>query len=436
MRKGPRGSTSHSKPISQLDLQGFPHISDMLRGAPLVFLAFGGYIKGSRYLSWAPLDPTLLAAAIVFLQVLFSLTQKKTHSSRVVWVTVLLASFWVNVPSLRLDENTYATTKLGQVYAIIPLCLIGAMTLLRTPAQRKSFLANVVALGFLALLLARLDPSTISNERLAIAGGNTIGLGRGAGAAVVVCVLLAFSYNRWRIPLLTLALIALTAALLAASRGPLLASAFSIALSGAVVRNPGRFRRLLISAGAIGAVSYWVLVSGNFDQRLTETGDASSLVRKTLWDRTAHIIPSHPSGIGWGRLFDELQYAYLDSGYVQYPHNVLLEITSEAGWVAGAAFLFVTILAIWDQCRAATHKRWESAMLGLLLYAAINALVSGDVGANRGLWVAIGAAFAATCTERSTSAASRYPAATLRERSSQGRQPPRGTGARRTATRR
>ena len=35
-------------------------------------------------------------------------------------------------------------------------------------------------------------------------------------------------------------------------------------------------------------------------------------------------------------------------------------------------------------------------MLGLFVFAIINACVSGDVNANRGLWVALGAALAQT----------------------------------------
>lgn len=78
----------------------------------------------------------------------------------------------------------------------------------------------------------------------------------------------------------------------------------------------------------------------------------------------------------------------------QYSHNFLLEIGVEAGVLALAAASVVCYVAVRRQLRAGGGLV-EAAMSALLVFALVNALVSGDVGDNRLLWVMLGAGLVA-----------------------------------------
>jgi hypothetical protein len=78
-------------------------------------------------------------------------------------------------------------------------------------------------------------------------------------------------------------------------------------------------------------------------------------------------------------------------GNRQYPHNVLLEVGAEGGVLALFGLTTVIALAVRKQAHAASAPV-EMAMLALVFFFLLNAMVSGDINDNRGLWVALGAA--------------------------------------------
>lgn len=366
--------------------------------ALLLLLAFGGYIKGSAYLAWLPVDLTLLAGLGVAAYVARSMARSGPATRHRAWLVALLVACLAGLLHTGVAGNDYAASKPLAVFVMAPLCVLGGAHLLRTHTARRGFLVGVAALGFVVLLLARLDPSTLT-ERLAIDGGNTIGAGRALGAAFVVLTLAAMANRRWRIPLLALAAVEAWGVLATASRGPLLAAAVAVLVVAVLAKSRGRAARISAVAIAGGAIASTVVALETLNPRLSTLSDDSSQMRRWLWARSWEMIERHPLGIGWGRMYDQMGVAVLDSGYVQYPHNIVLEVASEAGWLAGALLVFVLWLAVRDQLgRASTVV--ESAMFALLVFALVNAMVSGDVNSNRGLWVAIGAALAPIATSQ------------------------------------
>ena len=368
---------------------------DVAAVAPLVVLAFGGYIKGSKYLNWVPVDITLIAAAIVAVQlVLVWLGRTHARMPRPALLALWALSLLGGLIGMNDPDNTYAHTKLLHVFALAPLCVLGGVYLLQEASRRRAWLYSVAGMGFVTLLAAYLDPQSGTSGRLAAQGGSTIGLGRAAGAALVVLGVLLLLERTRRTPHGILVAIAAAALFSAASRGPVLGAAAAIALAILIARGRGRWGRVALVT-LVGMAAYEWARGGGVNSRLFLSGDTSSQIRSYLWGRAADAIREHPLGVGWGSLYDYLGVAVLDTGYTQYPHNVVLEVTSEAGWVAGLMLVIVLVVAGVSQWRAA-RTPVETAMLALLIFAFVNALVSGDVNGNRGLWVAIGAGLAAS----------------------------------------
>ena len=92
-----------------------------------------------------------------------------------------------------------------------------------------------------------------------------------------------------------------------------------------------------------------------------------------------------PFGIGWGGAAVDLLPVGL------YPHNIVLEVFVEAGWLTGVLFLGIFALGVVRAWRGAAG--WaELGVLALLAYWTVNALVSGDVNDNRAFFAMLGAA--------------------------------------------
>ncbi|MCH8613720.1 O-antigen ligase family protein [Arsenicicoccus dermatophilus] len=358
----------------------------------LAVLALGGYVKGSRYLAWIPVDLTILAGAVVLVVVLWTLAVRRRPGGSPVPLLLWFATLTSGLLSSSSPENTYASQKVIHVFVLAPLCVMGGLVLLDSPRGRRSWLRSVVAVGFVTIALALVDPAG-STSRLYSEGGSTIGLGRAAGGALVVLLTVALTRRKHREFALLLAFVAGYVVLRTASRGPVLASVLAVLAVVALSRTSGRIWRTLLVLLLLALGGAWA-ASGGADSRLFETAGASAEMRGMLLRYAVDAALHHPLGIGWGGLYDYMGFATLDSGYVQYPHNVIVEVASEGGWAAGAATCAALAVALGRQWR---HQALpgELAMTALLLFGLLNALVSGDVNGNRGLWVAIGAALAA-----------------------------------------
>jgi O-antigen ligase len=77
----------------------------------------------------------------------------------------------------------------------------------------------------------------------------------------------------------------------------------------------------------------------------------------------------------------------------QYPHNLLLEVTLEAGWLAGACTLAILAAALGAAWAVSNLLEGRILLAGLGFWI-INALVSGDVNDNRPLFTLVSASLA------------------------------------------
>jgi O-antigen ligase len=124
------------------------------------------------------------------------------------------------------------------------------------------------------------------------------------------------------------------------------------------------------------------------------SADTSTQARLQLYGSALDAALTHPEGIGWGNLWTHIPaWALLDSGYRQYPHNLLIEVITEAGWLAGIALVVVLVAAL---RRARWHMTSATgrAVFALLMFFLLNAMVSGDINDNRFFFALVAIALA------------------------------------------
>lgn len=361
--------------------------------AGLLVLAFIGYIKGAPLISASPIDLTLIGAAIVSGALLLRAPEVLRMRGLAPLVLLYIALLIGAVPSG--PPTDYSSTKIIQTAVLVPLCLLGGRVLLGTERARGMWLRGIVAFGIIIAALAFVFPDDVAAEsgRVSIEGGNTIGAARGVGAAVTVLAIWALHGTRRRFASITVAVGLVLVLLLIGSRGPILAAAVAITAATLLSRQPGKPVRTLVAGLGITAAG-WIAIarSDSLAARLFTVQDNSSDARRYLWAETLDVARGYPFGIGWGQLYAHMRPGYmLDSGVRQYPHNLVLEILVEAGWVPVLIAVGVLGYALVLQ-RRATVTTTETGMLALIVFALVSAMVSGDVPSNREVWVAVGAA--------------------------------------------
>ena len=115
--------------------------------------------------------------------------------------------------------------------------------------------------------------------------------------------------------------------------------------------------------------------------------DESVGVRAFFWEVAARHIALSPGGIGWGGFLgipSVAPFAVLDARL--YPHNVLIEIALEAGWLPAVMIASFVLASVVTSMRSA-RTAGAAALFSLLLFTLINSLLSGDINDNRLLWV-------------------------------------------------
>ncbi len=363
---------------------------------PPRFLALGGFVfagdlKAGPLLSRLPVDLTLLTGAILAGTVLLRWLRGARVASAA-GLGLVLGWFLTFLPGAAATAATpYGTRKLATLATFSLLAATAPFFLVRDRADQAHALEGLACLCGVITLDALSGMGQGGLQRLAASGGGTIALGRAAGFLALAGAA-RFAAGGRTAPLhLALAAAGTVAALFSGSRGPMGGLALGLVL---LLAAAGRGRlRLLAAAGASAAALHLSLALGPAgslrrvaDFLRGEFGASEAyraLAASSAWAR----IPGAPLGLGLGGFATQVD---LDAGVArQYPHNLLLETTLEAGWACGLAT--VALLG------AALGRAWRSGEA--LLFAGVgfwtlNALVSGDVNDNRPLFALLATALA------------------------------------------
>lgn len=363
----------------------------------LLTLAVGGYVAGVPLVTlWLPASPIIVGLLVTFL----CLFVRPTGTARS-WGSMGAAGAAATVIALGLPlaqaETAYGGEKLPLLF-LLPFCVLAGSVILDRPQARRWWLVGTVVYGYVIAALMVLAPSQREalSGRVAVEGSTTIAGALGCGAAALVLVVAATTGARRPVLLGVLAVVPFAGMLLTASRGPLLAAVVAFLVVGFSARQHVRLwlAPLLLAGAAWGA---WSLYQEGTALNRFETisADPSAGARLRLWRTTMDHVASHPLGTGWG----SMDAVYSTTTGVRtlearYPHNLLLEVAAEAGWLALLIVGALVVVALRRQSRAAASPV-ECAMLALLVFFVVESMVSGDVTTHRAMWVMIGAAVVA-----------------------------------------
>ncbi len=197
-----------------------------------------------------------------------------------------------------------------------------------------------------------------------------------------------------RLFLIFFALISIFFAVSTGSRGPILAAIMSLFIT--VMLAPGfkRYRLRVMSVLALIGIAAIPFIRGNaaegagrISSLLAGEGDTSTEARERLWGSAYRTMGENPFfGIGWGAFSER---------FGTYPHNLVLELTAEAGIIITTIFIVFIIFSLVRSLRAAIDID-NIIFFCLLLFSFIMAMVSNDFNGNRLLLVCLFNSWATT----------------------------------------
>lgn len=357
-------------------------LSDALPPAFLVLLLSAGYMKGHPLLSWLPFDLTAAAAVLTLLALVHEAATlhdwfPPRGGGAVVALVVLSALGYLVAPTSEYAEQKRILLLLTLISAL------GGLYLVRSRLRLIWLLRWTVGVGLVVVLFVWVSPVNVYG-RVSFEGGGTISVARATGGALLA--LLALTVGRsvriWVAAGLAIPLVLTLSG--TGQRAPLLAVGIALLVVGVFRPGPRRLRRAIVTFAALGlagAVAYAAAgEAGRSRLQLLFEADkgASASVREEMWSRAWGAVWQHPLGMGWGELGGVI-------APFQHPHNLVLEISAEAGWAAGVTTIAVVLLAV-VRIRRLAEDPYAAGLMMLLVFVVFNALVSGDVTENRAVF--------------------------------------------------
>lgn len=391
---------------SPLTTDGPPRAGGGVRewAPPCVLALFlvAGTLKDTPPLAPLPIDLTLLTAGVIALVVVHRLVRP---GARIPHALLAIVALWLTfVPGMIGTDSAVSTEKILTLVTFTLVAAVGAVVVLRGEREIAIFVGALVGFGLLVALTGFVfpDPRELESEKIAAQGSSTINVARTLGAAAVVALLAAATRRVRPWTGMLAAAFFVAGMLLTGSRGPVI----GVVLSAAVIyivrpSRVARITRIVAYTAGVAAVAVAALAAttGQFAvQRalvvVGGSGDGSSGARLRMISGTLDLIDGSPSGIGWGRLGELLPpSARLGPGPVQYPHNIVIEILVEAGWIATAVFVVLAVTALAALLRS-TASFGGAALAALGVFFLVNSLVSGTVNDNRALFAMLGVGLA------------------------------------------
>ncbi len=374
----------------------------------VLYLNAGSFKLDPRLRPLASLfDLTLLMAGVLLVAVLYRLILRKekliwTREASVAFVfsgLVLLSVLYTPAASFGLDK-AFRFSVLTMLAFVAPLMLV------RSTKSVWLFYATwfLIAAVFTSDAITKLG----TGQRVSAFNATNIAMGRTLGVAILILlfsVLMANVPRIWQL-LGVVGLALMSVALLAAgSRGPLLMLALTVpatvALASGRLQNQGR---MLLVVVILALVLFITFAAGLVPQQAMERytlllnnaeADTSAQARLAVMRDAWELFVTRPL-FGWGI---GAVSAFGAGREQEYPHNILLELAAEMGLVGLGLYLtlfgmvFLRLLQKIGQ-RGNKQALWLT-LIAILLFTMLNAMVSGDLNANRDLFMFSGLVIAA-----------------------------------------
>lgn len=343
-----------------------------------------------------PLDLTgmlVVATAIAAFPTLHraNYTLGRTAASLLLGLAALLVLGMLNKPLT--PYGAHKTTSL--LLVTLPTILL-TVVILRNQTQWLRLVWSFAILGPIIALLAIAVLLLGSQTGLRFTGGQDILLSgpinvSRASALGLLSILVLLSRARPRRPLhtlgpLTLGLASAIGLWISGTRAPVLAVFIALVAVLSVTQTKARFFKLIIIGLAISALALapsLLQVDPRPAQRILTTFDANEVLdgqSRLLHARYAIAsIASSPAPAGWGNYAPTVE-ARAPLG--PYPHNLLLEVFVELGWLGGVALLSFCF-GLLRYLLSIQPSPARDIAFGVITLVFFNALFSGDLNGNR-----------------------------------------------------
>jgi hypothetical protein len=375
-------------------------LRDYAAVAAILLLGYAGVFRLNPLLSWIPLNLTVLGAALTSVGVLAAAGRdtipRGTGPVLVLWALFMPAAI-LHAP------GSYADSMVTYLYTLTILSALGPLFLMRSKARQELWVIMQIILASLlagGALLSSHPQLAANGSTVYLAGTNTVNSGDMAAVVVLSCSILALTRRRWRGPMLALGGAAGVTMFAIGSRGPVLAVA--VALAAVVTFAPASsvYRTVRITTITFVIFLVWYFVHGDTTGgtgRIATTllagsdQDITSRIRLSLWREAWDVIPGHFWGLGWGGLSN---LGPLRGGGLLWqwgipnPHDIWLQVTAEAGWIAGAA-LIVFVWCSLRRLRTLAASPYAAVLFGMAVFWVTQASLSGDPNSFRCMWMTL-----------------------------------------------
>ncbi|WP_395728569.1 O-antigen ligase family protein [Nakamurella sp.] len=310
-----------------------------------------------------------------------------------VWVAgfVLLLSI---VPGLLMLAPTAYGSEKAQSLLLTAIAIFASACFHDKIAGVRRTLVWTSAASLLFALFLLIDRTVTASGRVSVFSLNPVGAARMTGIFVVTGLAMIMSSHiraSLRLAILAGAVLCSIATLMTGSRGPALSALLAlIAVVTLTMRSRDvRLRTLIVGVGAMGAAMVVILDSNMAGiSRVLDGGDSG---RSGIYSFTIAQAWANPTGVGWGG-FAGVAWRWGSRADRIYPHNLMLEVFVEGGFIALFGFAAILLYALWHGSRSylRTKNRVECIAIGLYIYALVNSQFSSDLVGNRLLWVTLG----------------------------------------------
>lgn len=364
---------------------------DRLLAASLAIFAVGNLALPETSQTLLGVDYLLLISAV--LAMILVLRLKRLLDQRYAWGVVLIILVSTLPGLLMVPPTAYGTEKSQSIILLVmvtvaPACFWDS----RTGARLTLIIVSCGSLLFAAFLL--IYSTVTSSGRVSVLSLNPVGAARMTGIFVVTglaVVMCSHLRTHLRFAVLAGAVICAIATLTTGSRGPALSIivALTIVLILTLRSRHVQFKALAFGLGAV-VVAFIFAFESNMAgiSRVLDGGDSG---RSGIYSFTLTQALANPEGLGWGG-FAGIAWRWGSLSDRIYPHNLVLEVFVEGGFIALFGFIALLTYAGWHGARSylRSKDRVECVALGLYVYALVNAQFSSDLVGNRLLWVSLG----------------------------------------------
>lgn len=369
----------------------FAHAREGEAIAPILLAIFltAGVYKGHPTLQALPVDLTLAVAAGLVVVAAFLAIKSPLPLPRAPTLMAMLVVFSFMLPMWRVPQTAYASQKTG-FFVLTLLALLFPLIVMRDSASDGPFLWALVIGGLGLSTLILITGGVNIYGRVTALGVNPIMTGRGTGAALtIVTVFAAYSGLRQSKHLVLLAVPLLVVLVGTGTRGPFISVVISVV---AALMFHARFGRRglvkLVMSSLLMLGFLWSALSFAPDEaaarleNVLDHTDTSSQYRVAAWSESLEVIQVAPAGIGWGAFDQVIILPASQNEMMVYPHNMILEVFLEGGWLAGLALLLLLGWGLWGLA-ITVNSSTSAAMFALAVFALLNSLLTGDINGNR-----------------------------------------------------